>query len=192
MRHFVLVSRTGRTDGRFPSLREGGRLDVVYQCALAALFLSHGRRRDTVFTACLGGPPRPPLSLTIDGANLRDVRTDERTWEDILRAVLSGRGHPGFTVSRASLQDVVRSSEIVFVLHERGEAIETVPILGNPTFVLGDHVGLPKQDEKFVLRYGKKVSLGRRRSYLAASCIAAMNYVLDRREDAAEEAGTGH
>ncbi len=191
VRHFLLVSRTGRTDGRFASLREAGRLDVVHQCAVAALFLSHGHRRDAVFTACLGGPPRPPVRVTVDGATLRDVRTDERTWESVLRTVLSGRPHPGIAVSRESLQDVVRPLEDVFVLHEKGEPIETIPIESNPTFVLGDQVGLPKRDESFVLRHGRKVSLGRRHSYLAASCVTALNYVLDRREDAANAARAG-
>jgi len=183
MRRFVLVSRTGRTDGRFRSLREGGRLDLVHQCAVQALFLSHAHRRDTVFTACLGGPPRPPLAVTVDAAGLHDIRTDERTWEDVLRKVLSGKPHPGFSAAAASLQEIVATADPVFVLHERGEPVETVPIDGDPTFVLGDQVGLPKADEAFVLRRGRKVSLGRRH-YLAATCVAAIQHVLDRREDA--------
>ena len=182
MRRFILVSRTGRTDGDFTSLRLAGRLDVVYQCALMALFVSHGHRHDTVFTAVLGGPPRPPVAVAIDGATLHDVRTDEATWTEILKKVLAGGKHPGFTVTRESLQDVLRGTGPAFVLHEKGEPVETVPIEGSPCFVLGDQVGLSRADESFVLRTGKKVSLGHRPSYLAASCVAALQYVLDRRE----------
>lgn len=181
MRRFILFSRRGRTDGNFASLREAGRLDLVYQCALMALFRSHGIRRDVVFDAILGGPPRPPLHLTVDGATLRDVRVDERSWEDILRTVLGGGSHPGVTTSKESLQGLTRDMDGIFVLHERGADAASLDFGADPVFVLGDQVGLPKKDEGYLLRRGTKVSLGRT-SYLAASCISILNYMLDQRE----------
>ncbi|UCD92940.1 MAG: tRNA (pseudouridine(54)-N(1))-methyltransferase TrmY, partial [Methanobacteriota archaeon] len=63
MREFVLYSRKGRTDGNFKSLREAGRLDIVYQCILTSIFKSHAHRHDVVFHAVLTGPPKPPLRL---------------------------------------------------------------------------------------------------------------------------------
>ena len=181
MREFILYSRTGRTDSRFHSLREAGRLDVVYQSILMALFRSHALRRDVVFHAILGGPPSPPLELTVDGEKLRDVRTDERTWEDILRKVLSGRAHPGIYIKKNSLQQLVREKKNIFVLEESGESIRTIDLGTDPVFVLGDQVGLPKKDEEFVLRYGKKVSIGEK-AYLASACVCIINYILDLRE----------
>ena len=181
MREFILYSRTGRTDSRFPNLREAGRLDVVYQSILMSLFRSHGIRRDVVFHALLGGPPNPPLELMVEGETLRDVRTDERTWEDILRKVLSGRGHPGITVRKNSLQRLVKEKQNIFVLEESGESINTIDLGSDPVFVLGDQVGLPKKDEEFVLRYGRKVSVGEK-AYLASACVCIINYILDRRE----------
>ena len=69
----------------------------------------------------------------------------------------------------------------IFVLEESGENIKSIDLGENPVFVLGDQVGLPKKDEDFILRYGKKVSLGGR-AYLASACIGNMNYILDLRE----------
>src|SRR5574341_523586 len=181
MREFILYSRTGRTDHGFKSLREAGRLDVVYQCILMSLFMSHAIRRDVVFHAILGGPPAPPLEFVVDGGNLRDVRLDERTWEDILRKVLSGRTHPGIYVKKNSLQQLVKEKSNIFVLEESGESIKTIELGENPVFVLGDQVGLPKKDEEFVLRHGKKVSIGAK-AYLASACICIINYLLDLRE----------
>ncbi len=181
MREFILYSRTGRTDPRFNNLREAGRLDVVYQSILMALFRSHALRKDVVFHAMLGGPPAPPLELVVDGEKLRDVRTDERTWEDILRKVLSGRAHPGIHIKKNSLQQLVREKNNIFVLEESGESIRTIDLGTDPVFVLGDQVGLPKKDEEFVLRYGKKVSIGEK-AYLASACICIINYILDLRE----------
>ncbi len=181
MREIILYSRTGRTDSRFNCLREAGRLDVVYQSILMALFRSHAIRRDVVFHAILGGSPSPPLELVVDGEKLSDVRTDERTWEEILRKVLSGRDHPGIHVKKNSLQQLVKEKSNIFVLEESGESIRTINLGTDPVFVLGDQIGLPKKDEEFVLRYGKKVSIGQK-AYLASACICIINYILDLRE----------
>ncbi len=173
-----MYSRRGRTDGNFKSLREAGRLDVVHQCLLLGLFTSGAIRRNVVFHIVLGGPPKPPLRLTVDGRGLRDVRTDERTWEEILRRVLSGGSHPGITVGKESLQELVKQKNNVYVLEERGQDIWKMEFGENPTFVLGDQVGLPRKDEKYVLRFGKKVSIGKV-PYLAATCVDVINYLAD-------------
>ena len=68
----------------------------------------------------------------------------------------------------------------IFVLEEQGVNISAADLGDNPVFVLGDHVGLPRKDEKFALRYGKKISLGKK-PYLAATCVDVINYFLDRR-----------
>lgn len=183
MRQFVLYSRQGRTDSRFKSLREAGRLDVVQECIVASLFLSHGLRRNVVFYALLSGPPSPPLMLEIDGATLRDVRTDQETWCRILKKVLSGKSHPGIKIEKRSFQDLLKekaAETTIYVLEEGGKDISEVDIASNPLFVLGDHVGLPRRVEGFTLRYGEKVSLAKQ-PYLAASCITVLNYLLDRR-----------
>ena len=181
MREFILYSRKGRTDSNFRSLRQAGRLDVVQECIVASLFLSHGIRRNVLFHATLYGPPSPPLHLEINGATLRDVRTDQRTWEQILRKVMSGRKHPGISISRESFEALLKGKSEkaeVYVLEEGGRRISEIELSEHPVFVLGDHVGLPKKVEKFALRYGQKVSLGRQK-YLAASCITILNYLLD-------------
>jgi tRNA pseudouridine-54 N-methylase len=41
----------------------------------------------------------------------------------------------------------------------------------------------PKKVEAFALRYGEKISLGKK-PYLAASCITILNYLLDRKKNA--------
>lgn len=182
MFEFLLYSRKGRTDGNFDSLREGGRLDVVYQCILMGLFRSHALRRDVVFHAILNGPPEPPLHMRVDGKKLRTVRTDERTWEGILKNVLGGKSHPGITVKKESLQEIIRRKQEqgygIFVLEEGGKSMSDCLIPDPTIFVLGDQVGLPKKEEMFVLRYAEKLSLGKQR-YLSASCLDIINFLLD-------------
>jgi tRNA (pseudouridine54-N1)-methyltransferase len=183
IRQFILYSRLGQTDSNFVTLHDAGRLDVVYECAVASLFLSHGIRKNVVFHAVLGGPPKPPLHLRIDGISLHDVRTDQQTWEKILRKVIAGKPHPGIFVGKLSFEALVKEKAkeaSIYVLEEGGKNIFEVEIADNSVFVLGDHVGLPKKVEGFALRYGEKVSLGRQ-PYLAASCITVLNFLMDRK-----------
>jgi tRNA (pseudouridine54-N1)-methyltransferase len=184
MREFLLYSRMGKTNADWRSLHDAGRLDIVYECIVASLFLSHGLRRNVNFTAALNGPPNPPLKLHINGTQLFDVRTDADTWNTILKKVLSGKSHPGITTERTSFEATLKrkaETNSIYVLEEGGADIAETHICEEPLFVLGDHVGLPKKAEAFALRFGEKISLGKQ-PYLAASCITVINYLLDKQE----------
>jgi len=126
VREFILYSRKGRTDTGFSNLRDAGRLDVVHECIVASLFLSHGIRRDVVFHTILSGPPSPPLHLKIDGSQLDDVRTDQASWERIFRKVLSRRSHPGISVHKRSFESLLKeksATSAVYVLEEGGKDV---------------------------------------------------------------------
>lgn len=163
-------------------MHDAGRMDIVHECIVASLFLSHGLRRDVAFHAVLNGPPKPPLHLQINGAVLFDVRTDIDTWHGILKKTIGGKTHPGVTMDKTSFEAMLKvkaETSRIYVLEEGGKDIAETKIEANPLFVLGDHVGLPKKAEAFALRYGEKISLGKQ-PYLAASCITVLNYLLDR------------
>ena len=180
-REFILFSRLGKTNSAFSNLHDAGRLDIVYECVVASLFLSHGLRRDVTFHAILNGPPNPPLHIKIDGGRLYDVRTDVDTWQQILRKVIAANPTPASALTKQVLKHCSKNeaeSRSVYVLEEGGKNIAEMELADNAVFVLGDHVGLPKKAETFALRYGEKISLGKQ-PYLAASCITIINYLLD-------------
>ena len=182
-REFILFSRSGKTNPTFRNLHDAGRLDIIHECIVASLFLSHGIRRNAVFHAVLNGPPNPPLHIEIDGATLHDVRTDIDTWQSLLKKVISGKLHPGITTSKTSFEALLKAkaeTACIYVLEEGGKDVADAKLPENCVFVLGDHVGLPKKVELFTLRYGEKISLGKQ-PYLAASCITILNYLLDRK-----------
>ncbi|HLE75768.1 MAG TPA: tRNA (pseudouridine(54)-N(1))-methyltransferase TrmY [Candidatus Bathyarchaeia archaeon] len=182
MREFILFSRLGKTDSNWTSLHDAGRLDIVHECIVASLFLSHGIRKNVTFHAVLNGPPSPPLHIEINGERLYDVRTDLDTWQRIIKKILSGKSHPGITTSKTSFEALLKAkaeTARIYVLEEGGIDIAQTEFPENSVFVLGDHVGLPKKAEIFALRYGEKISLGKQ-PYLAASCITVLNYLLDR------------
>jgi len=182
MREFILYSRLGKTDSNWTNLHDAGRLDIVHECIVASLFLSHGIRKNVVFHAVLNGPPSPPLHIEINGERLYDVRTDVDTWQRIIKKILSGKSHPGITTSKTGFEALLKAkaeTTRIYVLEEGGKNIAETECTENSVFVLGDHVGLPKKAEAFALRYGEKISLGKQ-PYLAASCITVLNYLLDR------------
>ncbi len=186
LREFLLYSRLGKTDTNWTNLHDAGRLDIVYECIVTSLFLSHGLRRDVTFNAILNGPPNPPLHLHIDGAELYDVRTDVGTWQTILKKTLGGKPHPGVDVHKTSFESLLKQkaeTNQIYVLEEGGKEINQIQFREKSLFVLGDHVGLPRNVERFSLRFGEKISLGKQ-PYLAASCITIINYLLDREQKA--------
>ncbi len=172
----------GRTDASFTSLHDAGRLDIVHECIVTSLFLSHGIRRDVNFHVILNGPPNPPVHIQISGEALYDVRTDMETWQQILKKVLSGKSHPGVIRDKTAFEALMKAkaqTHQIFVLEEGGADLSEVVFPENSLFVLGDHVGLPQRAEDFALRFGEKISLGKT-PYLAMSCINIINYTLDR------------
>jgi tRNA (pseudouridine54-N1)-methyltransferase len=182
LQEYILYSRIGRTDQNWTNLHDAGRLDIVYECIVASLFLSHGIRKNVIFHAILNGPPSPPLHIEIRGERLYDVRTDLDTWQRIIKKILNGKSHPGIATSKTSFEALLKTkaeTKRIYVLEEGGKDIAQTEFHENSVFVLGDHVGLPKKAEVFALRYGEKISLGKQ-PYLAASCITVLNYLLDR------------
>ena len=180
-REFILFSRLGKTDANFSNLHDAGRLDIVHECIVSSLFLSHGLRRDVTFHAILNGAPNPPLHIQIDGATLYNVRTDMETWQQILRKIIARKPHPGITISKTGFEALLKAKAQtgkIYVLEEGGTPIDKVEFAENSLFILGDHVGLPRKSEDFALRFGEKISLGKT-PYLAASCITIINYTLD-------------
>ncbi len=182
-REFLLFSRLGRTDSNFSNLHDAGRLDIVHECIVSSLFLSHGLRRDVNFHAVLNGPPKPPVHIQINGETLYDVRTDMDTWQIILKKVLAGKQHPGITRDKTGFEVLLKAkaeNHQIYVLEEGGKNLADIDLAENAVFVLGDHVGLPKKAETYALRFGEKISLGKT-PYLATSCITIINYTLDQK-----------
>jgi tRNA (pseudouridine54-N1)-methyltransferase len=189
MREFILYARKAVTSSEF-ALDDlpgsGGRMDLVARCICTALWISHALRRDACIHVVACGSPKPPLVISFYGDALRGVSPDERSiagW--IQKVVGQKRTNPGIQVRRTSFQELIqeRAAEGAFfyILHERGRAISEAPLKTDAVFVLGDHLGLPRKEERFVERFEhEKLSVGPI-SYLASQCITILHYELDKR-----------
>lgn len=186
----------------------GGKMDTVCRFIRASLWISHGMRRDTDVYLVLNGPSNPPVTIRFIGESLKRVDPNERglaIWImkalDLINGKVIKKYAPvgkskralilkkskdwhklqeGIEVSRKSFQEIIKSlsERPLYVLEEKGERIEEVEIEENPVFILGDSIGMPKKEEKFCLRYGEKISIGKQK-YFASACCTILNYILD-------------
>lgn len=169
-------------------------MDLVARCVIYALWLSHRLREDTRIYCILEGPPNPPKAVVFS-PEMKRVYPNERgvaSWIKIaLKEVVNEEWtsvNPGIRVAKKSLNSVVEELRDegfeIYVLHEKGDSIDSNDFGEKVAFVLGDHIGLPESTERALLRkYGARaISLGRR-SYLSSACITIVHYELDRREE---------
>ncbi|MEM3464895.1 MAG: tRNA (pseudouridine(54)-N(1))-methyltransferase TrmY [Candidatus Jordarchaeales archaeon] len=179
-RVFVVEARTARPYPDF-SLKDlpgsSGRLDVVCRCLVAALRGVGGVRRDTVFWAVLEGGG-DPVALMVDGGRVGLLPGSELGVARILGRVFRGESLEG-----AGFREVVgrvAGEAALFYLHEDGAPLWRVRAPPAVAFVLGDHLGLPRESEELLGGLGAiRVSLGPRR-YLGSQCIVIVHYELDR------------
>ena len=190
MRQFILYAEKASTSPDF-SLDDlpgsGGRMDLVARCICNALWISHALRRDSCIHVVACGSPNPPVVISFYGDTLRGVSPDERNiaaWIKI--ALAKKRRNPGIIIRKISFQQLIEElaseGKFIYILDEKGTDMARLKKLKEDSvFVLGDHLGLPEIEEKFVERFEhEKISLGTT-SYLASQCITVLHYELDKK-----------
>jgi len=161
-------------------------MDLVARCVCSALWISHDLRRDSCIHVVACGSPNPPVVISFYGNRLRGVSPDERNIAAWIKKTLARkRKNPGINIRKLSFQQLVEElaseGNIFYVLHEKGRDIARVKLKADPVFILGDHIGLPRKEEKFVERFEyEQISLGTI-SYLASQCITVLHYELDKK-----------
>lgn len=190
MKQFILYASKAVTSPEFylddlPG--SGGRMDLVARCICNALWISHDLRRDTCIHVVACGSPNPPVVISFYGDRLRGVSPDERNIAAWIKKTLAAkRDNPGIFIRKISFQQLIRQLAeegcLFYILQENGTDIAGITLKENPVFILGDHIGLPVEEEKFVVRFfeNKKISLGSI-SYLASQCITALHYEQDKK-----------
>ncbi len=189
MRQFILYAKKAVTSPEF-SLDDlpgsGGRMDLVARCICSALWISHALRRDTCIHVVACGSPNPPVVISFYGDTLRGVSPDERNIAAWIKKALSRkRKNPGIRIRKASfrqlIEELASEGTFFYILDEQGQAISDVELKEDSVFILGDHLGMPRNEEKFVERFEhEKISLGTT-SYLASQCITMLHYELDKK-----------
>jgi tRNA (pseudouridine54-N1)-methyltransferase len=174
-----------------------GRLDLVCRCISSAFFLSHDLRRDTLFYSIHYGHPNPPVALKFVGSELKRVSPDERSIALFIKKALDKspttfwkESTNGIYIAKKEFRDIIlekkNEGKCILYLHKNGSDIDKVfdemseDELKNMVFVLGDHIGIGKDDEEFLDEFAHKVSLSPLELH-ANHCITLVHNALDKR-----------
>ncbi len=165
-----------------------GRMDIVCRFISQSLFISHGIRKNVTSYTILKGPPNPCKTIKIIGKEVKYLAPDERNIAGMINKALGLKTNRewekvshGVYISNKSLPSLLDEFEgrNIYYLHEKGEKLSDIKI-ADPVFIVGDHLGLNREDEKEVIKRAESViSLGEV-SYQADQCITILNYLLDR------------
>ena len=192
-RRFAIIGHLAPSSGKLNlnDLAGGsGRLDVLVRAVNAALFVSHGIRRDTDITLHLCGGPGPDRRIWFNGDTLSGVRPDERSIAGQIKAILKRPVPPigvldevtqGIFDMGGGLAETLTEWHdegiSINVLDAEGEALKTLEGDGILGFILSDHLPFSEEDNQQIADFGK-ISLGEK--WLQGhACITIIQHTLD-------------
>lgn len=192
MRGFLVIGNKATTSPfSLKNIPGAGRMDILCRCISQAIFLSHSIRKSLEVYLLLLGDPNPPIVVKIKSDEVRRMSPDERSIAGLIRKALKFKAGEGWTetnsgifISKKGLKGLLEdlsNSYHIYYMREDGEDIRKISYkMENPLFVLGDHVGVKKEDEKIILRFAEDIVSVSKLSLMAEQCITIANYELDR------------
>lgn len=191
-RGFLVIGNKAATKPfNLNNLPGAGRIDILCRCVSQALFLSHSIRRNVEVYLLLLGGPNPPKTIKFEGNKLRRTWPDERNIAGHINKALSFevgenwfKSEPGIFIAKKGLKNLLSElSEDYEIYYMREDGLEIRSIISkmeNPLFILGDHIGVKRDDEEIILNFAKNIVRISRLSLMAEQCITIANYELDR------------
>lgn len=153
--------------------------------------MSHSIRKSVEVYLLLLGEPSPPKAVKIRSDEVKRMSPDERSVAGLIRKALKFKAgeewaetNSGIFISKrdlGGLLDELSKSYRVYYMREDGKDLRKLADkIENPLFVLGDHLGVKKEDEKVILQFAKDIISVSKFSLMAEQCITIANYELDR------------
>ena len=192
-RRFAIIGHLAPSSGKLNlnDLAGGsGRIDVLVRAVNAALFVSHGIRRDTDITLHLCGGPGPDRRIWFNGETLSGVRPDERSIAGQIKAILK-RPVPAIGLRdevtqgifdiggglQETLTEWKEEGVSTYVLDAQGKEMETIAKNSPLGFVLSDHQSFTEAENQLNTSL-TKISLGNQ--WLQGhACITIVQHTLD-------------
>jgi tRNA (pseudouridine54-N1)-methyltransferase len=172
MRQFLVVGHEGPTTAEFSleDLPGAGRLDLLARSVTSAFLLSHAIRESVRCRLVLADE----FTVRFEGAELRNLRPDERSTAALVRTALEARENavgsvpaepaPGVFLHRQGVEGALATAAgegRLVQLHEAGEPAVDVEPPTDPVFVLSDHRDFTDREEALLADRGaRRVRLG--------------------------------
>jgi len=137
------------------------------------------------------GDPSPPRVVKFRSDEIRRMSPDERSVAGLIRKALKfepGRewveANSGVFTAKKDLKGLLEElshSYKIYYMREDGEDLRRIAHkMERPLFVLGDHLGVKKEDEKVIIQFAEDIISISKLSLMAEQCITIANYELDR------------
>ena len=191
MREFIYYSEKARTSGNFDAreLMKAGRMDIVCNVIIQALFLSNKLRDNVHLHLIFNGAPNPPMHLEF--VSDKELPISKKDIAGLIKRMLykckQGKKtevFPGCFIEKKSFSQLVleleKQGKTIFILDGKGKNIRKLENdeLRDCVFIIGDHEGLPKKEIK---RFKQRVSIGKE-TYFSSQTFIIINNELDLRE----------
>lgn len=187
MREFIYYSANAVTAGNFiqQDMKKAGRLDIVLNVIISALFVSNAMRDDVKLHLIFDGPPSAPRHLILQSS--KDMPISKKDVAGLIKRMLykcdENKIHevfPGCFIEKKSFEalvkDLDKEGKDVLLLDEGGKDIRDLKLKGNEVFILGDHDGFPKDKQRF-LKTIDKISVGPRVLFASQVMVLIHNEV---------------
>ena len=197
MIEFILRAHSAPTDpDRFlEQVGRGSHVEYLAQVVIAALFISKGHRPDVSLSIVMENSRDYSRVISLPGDSLGSLEglTEAAILGTLADSLQAARGlgkeaqatlANGIGVSATSFEHLVKArlgTGPVFLLDKKGEDIRAVSTGTNGVYLLTDHVPMPRNLHKSLLRQGAvPVSLGPV-MLQASQCVAVVLNEMDRR-----------
>lgn len=194
MRTFVIRARSGSTRWEELRARIGAKshIEIVAHCLMNAFYISNGFRDDVEVYIILDSSEDFPRTIQIsNGISFSGFH--EEALIEILECALkdstnlqkneSRKLATGLEIHGFGFEKCVGKlleTRPVYLLDKKGDDLREIEIEADPVFVLSDHIAMPKNSVKGLIRKGMKtISLGRKMLF-ASQCIVLIHDQLDR------------
>ena len=196
MRTFIIRARSGTTKWERVRSSVGAKshFEVVAHSVMNAFFISNGFREDVEVYIILESSEDFPRTIKLSGSEGLSLSGfhEEAVLEVVEQALKESVGlqkgemqkiAPGLQIYGFGFEKCVSSlleSRPVYLLDRKGEDLRTMQFPPNPVFVLSDHLAMPKNSVKGLMRKGlQAISLGRKMLF-ASQCVVLIHDELDR------------
>jgi tRNA (pseudouridine54-N1)-methyltransferase len=193
MRTFVIRSRSANWEKLKESIGAKGHFEIVAHCIMNAFFISNGFRDAVEVYIVLDSASDFPRTLqlsheiSLDGFHetaiidfiVQALRSGADIQKNESRVLQAGVKLHGFGFEKCIAQ--LMETRPVYLLDKKGEDIRATDVAENPVFILSDHLALPKNNVKSLMRKGMQtISLGKKMLF-ASQCVVLIHDELDRK-----------